>query len=272
MDDIGAVILIALFYSKGIEVGALLSAVGALGAMFVLNALGVRKILPYFAIGMLLWALVFVSGLHPTIAGVAGAMAIPATARIDVGAFLDRAESLLQGFRDTPGSGGDGPLTEDQQSVVDELEKTTEAVGTPLHSLEHALHPWVAFAVVPVFGFMNAGVPLAAGASHPAVLSGTALGLFVGKPLGVLALVFIAVKLKVGQLPDGLAWKHVAGLGALAGIGFTMSLFIGELAFRREPAALDSAKLGVLAGSLGSAVLGAALLLLASRPARARRA
>jgi NhaA family Na+:H+ antiporter len=224
IDDLGAIVIIALFYTANLSLLALGLAVVGVAGLVVLNRSGVTRIAPYVLVGVFLWVCVLKSGVHATLAGVALAFAIP----------------LKDGRANGRG---------------------------PLHDLEHALHPWVAFGILPVFAFANAGVPLA-GLSWNAVLEpvtlGIILGLFFGKQIGVFVTTWIAVRAGVGRLPDGAGWIHVYGVAVLTGIGFTMSLFIGELAF---PAGDQSAALrvGVLGGSLLSALIGYLVLLAASR-------
>jgi len=218
VDDLGAILIIALVYSAHLDLTALAMAAGVLLAMAALNRFGVERLWPYLLLGVLLWYLVFLSGVHATIAGVAAAATIPM------------------------------PL---------------------LHRLEQALNPSVAFLVVPLFGFANAGVSLTG--LSPAVLLaplplGIALGLLVGKQAGIFGSIWLAVKLRIAPRPDA-AWGAIYGMALLAGIGFTMSLFIGGLAFPGRPGLADAVKIGVLAGSLLSAVAGAIVLRIASRKA-----
>ncbi len=224
IDDLGAVVIIAVFYTADVKMQALAVAGGALVALGILNAMGVRKLSWYLAVGLILWVAVLKSGVHATLAGVALAFFIP-----------------LRGQEDNQSSG-----------------KATN----PLETLEHALHGFVAFVVLPVFALANAGVSLA-GLSLSALLApvplGIMLGLFVGKQIGVAGFGFVAIKLKICQLPDGASWLQFYGTCLLAGIGFTMSLFIGNLAFT-DPAFATDVRLGVLSGSLLSGLLGFALL------------
>nr|WP_188312052.1 Na+/H+ antiporter NhaA [Salinarimonas soli] len=223
MDDLGAVIIIALFYTANLSLPMLGAAAGALGVLVVLNRARVSNLAPYLVIGALLWFLVLKSGVHATIAGVALALTIP--------------------VRRAPGRPDDP--------------------HSPLHRLEHALHSWVAFLVVPVFGFANAGVSLS-GVSLATVLSpvplGIALGLFVGKQIGVFGFAAVAIKTRLVDMPAHATWAQLYGVSLLCGIGFTMSLFIGLLAFPTDPAMQDAVKIGVLMGSVLSAIVGAAVL------------
>ncbi|KRC79625.1 Na+/H+ antiporter NhaA [Sphingomonas sp. Root241] len=214
VDDLGAVVIIALFYTAKLDLVSLALAAGVLLVMFGLNRAGVRRLSPYLLLAALLWVFVFRSGVHATIAGVLAALAIPIS--------RDPGES-------------------------------------PLHRLEHALHPWSAFLVVPLFGFANAGVSLAG--VTPAVLLdplplGIALGLFVGKQLGIFGAIVAAHRIGFAPKPGWSSWPQIYGVSLLAGIGFTMSLFIGGLAFAGDAALADEVKIGVLAGSVLSAVAG----------------
>jgi len=220
IDDLGAIIIIALFYTSDLSLIALgLAALGIIG-LTLLNQFNVRKIAPYVLIGVLIWLAVLKSGVHATLAGVVVAFMIPLK---------------------------EGP----------ETEKTP-----PLIHLEHALKPWVNFMIMPIFAFANAGVSLS-GLSWNSLLDpltlGIALGLFLGKQIGIVSFVFVAVKLKLCQIPKDLSWQAIHGVSLLAGIGFTMSLFIGSLAFS-SPEAATAVRIGVLSGSLLSAVCGYFLL------------
>ena len=222
VDDLGAVVIIALGYSQGVDLGALAAAAGMLALMTACNRRGVTALPVYLLLGVLLWWLVHRSGVHATLAGVLTGLTIPLHA--------------------SPGRPDDA--------------------GSPLHRLEHALHPWVAWGVVPLFGFANAGLSLA-GVGPAALLAplplGLAAGLFVGKQAGIFLSIRLAVAGGLVQRPAGADWRQIWGMSLLCGIGFTMSLFIGGLAFA-DPAQVDAVKLGVLAGSLLSACVGYAIL------------
>lgn len=235
VDDLGAVLVIALFYTGGLEGLPLALAALTLGAAFLLNRLGVRRLAPYLLLGLPLWYFVLKSGLHATLAGVLLAMAIP----------LRRAWP----FRGAT----EAEEPEALEGELEALEEEVEEAQSPLHRLEHALHPWVAYGVLPVFAFFNAGVALG-GLEVGAVSLGIALGLLLGKPLGVLAFSWLALRLGLGVLPEGVGLGAILGVGFLAGIGFTMALFIAGLAF--SGAMLDQAKVGVLGASLVAGALG----------------
>jgi NhaA family Na+:H+ antiporter len=217
VDDLGAVLIIALFYSGTLNIVALAIAAILLLGLFALNRMGVRALWPYLIGAVLLWQAVHESGVHATVAGVLAALAIP----------VSRDET-----------------------------------ASPLHRLEHALAPWVGFIIVPLFGFANAGVSLA-GMSPVSLLMplplGIMFGLFLGKQIGVFAGVRLSVALGIARKPEGASWRQIYGVAVLCGVGFTMSLFIGGLAFD-NPAANADVKLGVLAGSTLSALAGWFLL------------
>lgn len=266
VDDIGAVIVIALFYTESVAWGALGAALGVLIVLVAINLAGVRAPLPYMLLGLVLWVLVLKSGVHATIAGVLLAFTIPATRRVDASAFAARARELIETFAAHPGRPGE--LTSTQVDALSELENAAEDVETPLARLEHSLHPWVAYAIMPVFALANAGLrldgDLAAAASSPIAI-GIALGLFFGKQIGVFGAAWIAVKLGLASLPAGVNWRAIWGASLLAGIGFTMSLFIAGLAFT-TPALLAQAKLGIIAGSIAAGIAGWAVLARTPQP------
>ena len=250
-DDLGAVLVIALFYTDQLSVQSLLVAGMLLVIMFALNRAGVRSPIPYAVVGLALWFAVLQSGVHATVAGVLGATAIPARRRIVPSEFNATSQNLLEEFREDVRE-GEAELTTDQRDALYSLSLAIEAVETPGARLEHALHPWVSYFIMPVFALANAGVHLGSGAGA-AMLSpvalGVALGLFLGKPVGVTFFAWLAVRIGWAALPEGVRWRHVGGVSILCGIGFTMSLFIATLAFP-DPATLDVAKIGILGGSL----------------------
>lgn len=228
VDDMGAVAIIALVYTKSLGSIPLALAVLVMATMYVLNRSGVQRLWPYLLLGLALWYFVFLSGVHATVAGVLTAMMVPVTR--------------------TPGA--------------------PDSDESPLHRLEHALAPWVAYAIVPLFGFANAGVSLAG--MSPAILIaplplGIAAGLFLGKQLGIFGSVWLAAKTGFASPPGRTSWMQIYGVAMLAGIGFTMSLFIGGLAFPGNEELVDEVKIGVLAGSVLSAIGGFLLLRFAGR-------
>jgi NhaA family Na+:H+ antiporter len=224
--------------------------------------LGVRSILVYVGLGVLVWLGFLQSGVHATIAGVLVAFTVPARNRIDPQAFLDRITSLAHRFEHSSLAPTTMVIDEEQQSAVIELEEACEDVQAPLQKLEHSLHGWVQFVIVPIFALANAGVPLALGNltnGAPMVMLGIGFGLVVGKFVGLLGASYLAVKTGLAPLPEGVSWQQMRGVSFLAGIGFTMSLFIASLGFG-ESALLEAAKLGILGASLIAGTLGFILL------------
>ena len=258
VDDLGAVVVIALFYTAEVSATALLWAAGFFAALVAVNRLGIQRTVVYVLLGLGLWLAFLKSGVHATIAGVLLALTIPARRRLDPVKFLARARSYLDSFAGHVAPAPD-ELTVEQRNAIYALEEACGDAETPLARLEHALHKPVAFLIVPVFALANAGVEVSAGfgavVASPLTL-GIVLGLVVGKPIGITALAWLAVRSGLAALPDGVGWKQVMGISALCGIGFTMSIFIATLAFPGDPDLLDAAKLGILLGSLVAGVVG----------------
>ena len=237
VDDLGAVLVIALFYTSQLNVSALLVAALVFGFALLLGALRVRSLAVYMLVGLVLWYYVLLSGVHATIAGVLLAFAIP----------IGRARPL------PPHADGVAEDPELHEAQLELLEDAAREAQSPLHRLEHLLHPYVAYFIMPVFAFFNAGVALE-GAQLGSIALGIFFGLLLGKPLGILLFAYMAVRLGIARLPSGVGWSAIAGVGLVAGVGFTMALFIAGLAF--DAALLDEAKLGVLSASVTAAVLG----------------
>lgn len=265
VDDIGAVVVIALFYTREIAWSALGMAGIVVGLLVGLNALRVRRLTPYLLLGVVLWFFVHESGVHATIAGVLLALAIPTRTRIDAAEYSTRARGLLDHF-DRTETGDRLVLTsKGQQEAIIGLERASEGVTAPLLRLEHTLHGCSAFVVMPLFAFSNAGVAIAAPSAGGVTLA-VLLGLAVGKPLGITLAAKTAVWLGLAALPGGVSWTALHGCAWLGGIGFTMSLFVATLAFDGS-AMLDSAKAGILAASLLAGVVGAVVLRRSATPA-----
>jgi Na+:H+ antiporter, NhaA family len=264
VDDMGSVLVIAIFYSHALAWSALTVAALIVGVLIGLNVLGVRRLWPYLLGGIALWYFVHQSGVHATVAGVALAFTIPTHTRINAAEFSRKARNLLARF-DRTESGDSLVLTsKGQQEAVFAIEHASKAVTAPILRLEHALHNFSAFVVMPLFAFANAGVRIGGPLEHAQVTVGVFLGLVIGKPLGITAAALGAVKSGIGQLPGGVGWMSLLGYACLAGIGFTMSLFIAMLAFD-ETGPLIAAKSGILAGSLLAGIAGAIVLRMASR-------
>ncbi len=258
VDDIGAVLVIALFYTTQISWLWLFIGGIILLALIVANQVGVRSLLFYTLLGIGLWLAFLQSGIHTTIAGVLLAMTIPARARIHRDAFLERSRALLSEFEQASGHSENILTNPVQQAALQELETACEQTETPLQRFEHALHPWVTFTIMPIFALANAGVTFAGDVSvmliHP-VSIGVAAGLVLGKQLGITLFTWLAVKSRLAVLPNGITWKQIYGVGWLGGIGFTMSLFIATLAFDGSEL-LTAAKLGILTASLLAGIVG----------------
>ena len=266
VDDLGAVIVIALFYTSSIKASALAVAAGAVAALVAANRLGVQRTAVYVLLGIVLWVAVLKSGVHATLAGVVAALTIPADRRLDVRAFTEHARSLLDRIMDFEFVPDDPEPTPEQQDAIHALEAASVKAETPLVRMEHALHGWVAFGIMPLFALANAGVALGGGpALEMPIVLGVVVGLLVGKPVGVVAMAWLAIRTGLARMPRGVTWRHLVGVGFLTGIGFTMALFIGSLAFA-DPAQLASAKVGILSASVLSGVIGAALIWSAGPP------
>lgn len=266
VDDIGAVLVIALFYSGGVDQGYLLGAVVCLIVMAAGNGLGVRQLGFYLILGVALWWHLHHSGLHATLAGVLTAFMVPARSRIDSRGFVERAHRHLEGFETAPS--GTKTLTEEHESSLRSLERSIERVTTPVQRLIHHAHPWVAFAIVPLFAFANSGITvtgdLAKSLGQSPMALGIAIGLVVGKPLGIGLFTWLAVKLGIATLPEGVTGRHILGAGLLGGIGFTMAIFISSLAFP-DPSQLETAKLAILGSSMIAGIAGYLVLRLGQR-------
>ncbi|HEY4718662.1 MAG TPA: Na+/H+ antiporter NhaA [Anaerolineales bacterium] len=267
VDDLGAVLVIALFYSHEIIWGSLLFGGLVLALLFALNRFSVRSPLPYGLLGILLWLAFVQSGVHATVAGVLLALTIPANPRIDSRSFLKRSHAYLQVFEQT-GTPETTMLTNsDQRAAVRELERVAESVASPLQRLEHSLHPWVTYAIMPIFALANAGVNILGGqtaALFNSVGLGIVAGLVLGKQFGITFFAWLFTKLGLTSRPRGLGWRHIYGAAWLGGIGFTMSLFITSLAFT-DPDLVTSAKIGILTASALSAI-GATLVMVRVTP------
>jgi NhaA family Na+:H+ antiporter len=261
VDDLIAVLVIAFVFTESISMSYLgLAAIGCV-VTFILNKLGVRSVMIYVIIGVGIWLAFFNAGVHSTIAGVILGLMTPAAAWIEKGTFVDILDNvwtrLSDGVRET-----DPVPTE-----IEKLQFVARESVSPLHRLELGLHPWVAFFIMPVFALANAGVPVQLASISEPITIAVALGLAVGKPLGVIALCSLAIKLRITKLPDGVCWPMFVAGSFLCGIGFTMSLFLTSLAFTGESGATmaSAGKVGTLLGSLTSAILGCIMLLFVIR-------
>lgn len=261
-DDLGAVLVIALFYTSDVSlvnvgIGAIFMAV-----MIGANVLGVRSSVFYGIIGIGgLWLAFLLSGVHATIAGVLAAFAIPARTKIDEQGYLAAIGKLMEKFRQAPAN-DNHLVTSEQLHIIEDIKKYSVAAETPLQRLEYGMHPLVVFVVMPIFALANAGIELSgdilSGLINPLTL-GVFLGLVAGKFIGITGMVKIMVAARLASLPDGASWRHICGVSLLAGVGFTMSLFITELAFT-EPLLVLESKVGIMIASLVAGGTGYVLL------------
>ena len=258
-DDIGAILVIAIGYTEAIDWGALAWGVAGIAGVSGLARLGVRSFGIYTALGAAIWFAFHESGIHATIAGVVIGLMTPARAYLSeslFGQILSRATRVVQG------GGFEG--VSDRAGRVRRFRQAARELISPVEYLEGFLHPWVAFLIMPLFAFANAGVPFQLSDLGDPVALAVGISLVIGKPLGIVAVSALAVRLGLASLPQGVGWGALAGGGFLAGIGFTMALFIGELAL--EGAALNAAKVGILVGSAVAAIVGVTILLAVLRP------
>lgn len=265
-DDLGAVLVIALFYTHELSSYALAMSAVIYALLWLMNRAGIRRPLPYGIVGVMLWYTVHASGVHATVAGVLLATVIPVRPFFTPAQFERHIEDLLNALRSdrrdptTP----DDPLTNRRMAgIAAAVERSARAVQSPLQRIEHGLNPWVTFAILPIFALSNAGIDLGSVKWAAALAERTTIGIFLGlalgKVIGIAGASWLGVKLGLCKLPAGVDWRHVVGAAWLGGIGFTMSLFISQLAFD-DAALVEQGKLGILLGSLVSAIAGAAWL------------
>lgn len=258
VDDLGAVLVIAFFYTSDISVVSLLAGLGFVLVMFIGNKMGVRNILFYAILGIVgVWIAFLLSGVHATIAAVLAAFTIPADVSIKENTYLYRTKSSINKFT-TIEPTKYSTLTAEQVYLLQEVKKDTNSAIPPLQRLEHAMHPFVTFFVLPVFALANAGVSLAVDiqelfSTHVAL--GVSLGLLAGKVIGVVGFTWLLVKLKVAPFPAGMNMRNLTGIAFLASIGFTMSLFITSLAFTSE-VLITQAKIGIFVASIVGGITG----------------
>lgn len=266
-DDLGAVLVIAFFYTEQIHYLPLIIAGCFLAVLIIGNLMGIRDSIFYLVIGFGIWVGFLLSGVHATIAGVLVAFTIPAVTKINERIYSDNLRKLSYDFEeDVPEKGV--LITDKQNKTIQEVRILSMAAETPLQTIEHSLHPWVAFGIMPLFALSNAGIVIGSdffsSIINP-VSIGVAGGLLIGKFVGILLFCWIMVKLGLAKLPEQATWKHLTGVALLAGIGFTMSLFISGLAFK-NPAFMDQAKYGILLASVIAGILGTIVLKSISRP------
>ena len=259
VDDLGAVIVIALFYTDTINMMAL----GLAGLMFAVilafNRFGIHMILPYFVVGLLMWFFMLESGVHATIAGVLAALAIPSTPKRVPSTLTKKAKDLLDEYEKYPVN-ENYQIHEEQKRILSEIKHKIYEVETPAARLEHNLHLPVALIIIPIFALANAGIKIDFSSIGTTIVEpvslGIILGLIFGKVIGIFGVSYVAVKLKIAQLPKDSSMSQVFGVAFLGGIGFTMSIFVADLAFVNSPELILQAKIGILSASLFSALFG----------------
>ena len=261
VDDIGAVLVIAIFYAGNISLAALALAAMGFGVVYLFNRIGVRSIAIYVLLGIGIWLAFHKAGVHPTVAGVILGLMAPTRA------LVDRAQLKAAAYQPLHPEEGGHVAELDHKQLLQLAWAAKESIP-PLERIEDALQPWVLFAIMPLFALANAGVRLEAAAMTSSVALAVVAGLVVGKPLGIVLFSLGAVKLGWARMPSGVNWNTMIGAGCLGGIGFTMSLFIAGLAFQGEPFELEAGKVGTLVGSAISAVVGSTWLIVAARKAK----
>ncbi|PKB63206.1 MAG: Na+/H+ antiporter NhaA [SAR202 cluster bacterium Io17-Chloro-G1] len=270
VDDIGAVAVIALFYTDEVVWTNVAAAVGLLGVLAAINWLGVRHAMVYAILGIGVWFSFLTSGIHATVAGILIAATIPSSVRINASEFVEHGRAMLDGFELGIGSNGAEHTTIEQSAAVEELERACMDVESPLQQLEHDMHPWVAFGVMPLFALANAGVAVDSGLLDTLsgrVSLGVLLGLIVGKQVGIFTFAWLTIRFGIASMPQGVSWRQIYGISWLGGIGFTMSIFITGLALEGEQLVSES-KLAILVASVICGVIGWWILRIPNRPTR----
>lgn len=260
VDDLGAVLVIAIFYSSSVNLVLLGSALAILGIVYFLSYKG--RYSPYFTLlfGFVVWLLFLKAGLHPTLAGILMAFAVPVRQKISTFEFTNQLENIVEDIKKStilqkP------VLSAEQLELIDDLEDWSDKYRSPLQHLEENLHNWVAYLVIPIFALANAGVAInSEGGLETALVVNIGICLVFGKSIGISAIIFLARKFRIIEVPADITNKQIIGVSFLAGIGFTMAIFIASLAFSASPEYIDSAKIGILIGSLISAIVGYAIL------------
>jgi len=274
VDDLGAVIVIAVFYTHTIALGPLAAAGGLFALLLVFNKGGIRKTMPYFIVAVFLWYALLQSGVHATLAGILGALSVPAVPKYNPERFSQHVRDLMHRF-DSSHQPGKSIMTNDKlRAVVQTLENGVHSVEAPLQRLEHVWHMPVAYLVIPVFALANAGIPMEFASlgdtlTHPVML-GVSVGLLLGKFIGITGTSWLMLKLGVAVLPRDTRFSQIAGVSLLAGIGFTMSIFVAQLGFEQNPELLLMAKTGILMASLLAGVSGFIWLYLVNTPPGAK--
>lgn len=264
-DDLGAIIVIGVFYTSDFNVMWFLISLAMLAILIVLNKKDVRILTPYLILGVVLWIAVHNTGIHATIAAVALAFTIPVRAKMDSKEFASKiSETFVPLFLEKEKDRENILLHHEQLETLQSIKKHSKNVQNPLLRLEHALAPWSSFLIMPLFGFANAGVTITSDIDFgiDAIMLGIILGLVVGKPIGILIFTFLCHKLKIAQKPDSVSWINILGAGMLAGIGFTMSIFVSNLAFGDNVVSTNLSKLSILIASSLAGIIGSLFLII----------
>ncbi len=270
VDDLGAVLVIAIFYTDQIHMGALIFSGGCLVLLVLSNLVGLRKPLPYVIFGTLLWLGMLKSGVHATLAGVLAALTIPANSYCDNTIFVEKMQKLVKRFSESGSPSKTIMENSEQQGVLQSMENYVHKMESPLQRMEHSLHIWVSFLIIPIFALANAGIPIEFSKLddiliHPVTL-GVSFGLIFGKTLGITGFSWVVLKAGWSNLPQDVTFSQIFGVSLLAGIGFTMSIFIGSLAFAEHSEYLLNAKIGIIFASLLAGICGFLLLKKSLRP------
>jgi len=267
-DDIGAVLVIAIFYTDQIQFVALGFAGISFLVMMFLNRIGIHTIFPYFIFGVIMWFFMLESGVHATIAGVIAAITIPSSPKLEPLDFTQHTKNLLDEFDNYP-IATDHTMHESQKAILLNIKDRIDSVGSPSARLEHDLHLPVSLIIIPLFALANAGISLNFSSFGDALFSpislGVVFGLLLGKVLGIAGFAFIAIKLKIAQLPEHSTFAQIIGISFLGGIGFTMSIFVADLAFFCNELFIFQAKVGILLASILAVVMGLTLLLFTTK-------
>jgi NhaA family Na+:H+ antiporter len=259
IDDLGAIAVIAVFYGHGFHLEFFLYAFVVFCMLWGLNRLGVYQTLPYLLLGIVLWGFVYKSGIHATVAGILLAITIPTRPPPNLRGLLAQARAIFHESADEAKALNNQASAYPDDAILHAFDAVYDRLESPAHRIERKLEPWMSFLILPIFALTNAGVTLFDVEFDQMVSLGVVVGLVIGKPLGIVGGCFLLLKLLGGNLPNGMNWPILVGVGCLAGVGFTMSIFISNQAFT-DPSLLSSAKLAVLSGSLISALIGLGLL------------
>jgi NhaA family Na+:H+ antiporter len=260
VDDIGAVLVIAIFYSENINLGLLMAALVLLAILYFLSFKGYYSKYLLLIFGVIVWVLFLKSGIHPTIAGILLAFSVPVRQKIKTPAFIENLSSIVENIKNAKTS--EKPiLSKEQIAEVDDLENWTDQYQSPLQHLEHRLHDWVAYFIIPVFALANAGVVFNSQFDlDSALITNIIICLVIGNSIGISSIVLFVKKIKLIAVPEDISNQQIIGVSFLAGIGFTMAIFVASLAFKNNPVYIDSAKIGILIGSFISALIGYTVL------------